>query len=52
MQSLGATLYEMCYGKNPFEEAYTHHGASIKLAAMSGRITFPRDEYVKVRLDN
>ncbi|ELR22207.1 serine/threonine protein kinase [Acanthamoeba castellanii str. Neff] len=41
--SLGCTLYEMAYGKNPFEEAYTHQGASIKLSAMSGRIDFPRD---------
>ncbi len=44
-QSLGCTLYEMAYGKNPFEEAYTHQGASIKLSAMSGRIDFPRDGY-------
>jgi len=39
--SLGATLYEMCYGKNPFEEGYTHYGASIKLSVLSGRIEFP-----------
>jgi hypothetical protein len=36
----------MAYGKNPFEEAYTHQGASIKLSAMSGRIDFPRDGYL------
>jgi len=41
--SLGCTLYEMAYGKNPFEKAYTHHGASLKLAAMSGRVEFPRE---------
>jgi len=50
LKSLGCTLYEMAYGKNPFEKAYTHHGASLKLAAMSGRVEFPRERCSQLSL--
>jgi serine/threonine kinase 16 len=41
--SLGCTLYEMAFWKNPFEIAYTDHDASIKLSVLSAKFDFPED---------
>lgn len=43
LQSLGCTLYAMCFHESPFDQAY-QRGDSIALAVLAGNIKFPNDD--------
>jgi serine/threonine protein kinase len=43
MQSLGCLLFAIAFGESPFERKYYESGASVALAAVSGRYVVPKD---------
>ena len=43
-QSLGCTLYAMCYGESPFDQIH-RRGDSIALAVQTGNVKLPSSGY-------